>query len=430
MSLKLYTDKASAISAWKILAAANYSGVKLTVVSDFSSDSTDFQAKTPAGKPPVLETEQGSIFEENAIARYVARQGESSLLGSTAFEQAQVDSWIEFSVNEIDLPASVWTFPILGYIANNAAATQKAKADIRHVFEVLNKHLASRTFLVGHRVTLADLSVAASLYHLYQLVIDVSFRKAFVNVTRWYLTVVNQPNVKPVFGDVQLCEKAQVAPETAEAPKEEAKKVEKPKEEPKKAEKPKAEKKPAKEADDEEEESFADEAPKGKNPLDLLPPAKMNMDEWKRMYSNNDTRSVAMPWFWQHLDTEGYSLWFCRYKYNSELTVTFMTSNLIGGYMQRLEKLRKYGFGSMLIFGEDNASEIEGAWLVRGTEMPAELTECDDSVLYDWKRVDIADEAQKKLLEDFWAWDGEFAARSAIWGTDIKTGVKQGKTFK
>ena len=156
--------------------------------------------------------------------------------GKTAFEAAQIDQWVQFAATEIDLPASVWVFPILGYIPNNAVvrvyfrscsvadgpngncligtrqATSKAKGDMRKVFELLNKHLATRTYLVGERVTLADLAVASSLYHVYQLVAEPGFRKAFGNVTRWYLTIVNQPNVKPVFGDVKLCEKAQVAP--------------------------------------------------------------------------------------------------------------------------------------------------------------------------------------------------------------------------
>lgn len=39
-----------------------------------------------------------------------------------------------------------------------------------------------------------------------------------------------------------------------------------------------------------------EEKPKAKNPLDLLPPAKMALDAWKRTYSNTDTRTEAIPW--------------------------------------------------------------------------------------------------------------------------------------
>ena len=97
------------------------------------------------------------------------------------------------------------------------------------------------------------------------------------------------------------------------------------------------------------------------------------MDEWKRMYSNNDTRSVAIPWFWEKLDKNGYSIWIGEYKYNDELSKVFMTSNLLSGYIQRVEKLRKYGFGSLIIFGEEPSLEIGVCFLVRGQELPAEV---------------------------------------------------------
>lgn len=55
----------------------------------------------------------------------------------------------------------------------------------------------------------------------------------------------------------------------------------------------------------------------------------MIMDDWKRCYSNEDTKTVAIPQFWTMLDTEGYSLWEASYKYDSELTKVFMTCNLV-----------------------------------------------------------------------------------------------------
>ena len=68
------------------------------------------------------------------------------------------------------------------------------------------------------------------------------------------------------------------------------------KKESKKVEKPK-EKKP---------EELAPPAPKEKkDPFCDLPPPKMVFDDWKRMYRNNDTATVAIPWFWDNIDKEG-----------------------------------------------------------------------------------------------------------------------------
>ncbi len=57
----------------------------------------------------------------------------------------------------------------------------------------------------------------------------------------------------------------------------------------------------------------------------------MNMDEWKKTYSNEDTESVALPYFWKNFEKENYSIWYCEYKYPKELTMTFMSCNLISG---------------------------------------------------------------------------------------------------
>ncbi|KAI3765222.1 hypothetical protein L2E82_15250 [Cichorium intybus] len=70
---------------------------------------------------------------------------------------------------------------------------------------------------------------------------------------------------------------------------------EKPKSEPKKEAKKEAAPKPKPEAEAAPEEEEAPK-PKAKNPLDLLPPSKMVLDDWKRLYSNTKTnfREVAI----------------------------------------------------------------------------------------------------------------------------------------
>ena len=54
------------------------------------------------------------------------------------------------------------------------------------------------------------------------------------------------------------------------------------------------------------------------------------MDDFKRFYSNND-EVESVPYFWQKFDKEHYSIWRCDYKYADELTMVFMSCNLMGG---------------------------------------------------------------------------------------------------
>ena len=79
--------------------------------------------------------------------------------------------------------------------------------------------------------------------------------------------------------------------------------------------------------------------------MEAVPKGNFDMDDFKRFYSNND-EDKSIPYFWEKFDKENYSIWRCDYKYNDELTMVFMSCNLIGGMFQRLEKLRKYAFAS------------------------------------------------------------------------------------
>ena len=195
----------------------------------------------------------------------------------------------------------------------------------------------------------------------------------------------------------------------------------------KKAEKPaKAEKKPepapeAADEGDENEEIYANE-PKQKDPFAEMPKSTFNMDEFKRVYSNEDTDTKALPYFWQNFDKNNMSIWFCEYKYPEELTQVFMTCNLVSGFFQRLDKLRKNAFGSMCVFGENNNNTIAGVWFWRGQELAFQLSP-DWQVDYDsysWKRLAVDDEETKNLVNQYFAWRGEHNGKQ----------FNQGKIFK
>ena len=102
-----------------------------------------------------------------------------------------------------------------------------------------------------------------------------------------------------------------------------------------------------------------------------LPPSFSSfvLDAFKRVYSNEDIEKKAIPYLWENFDKEGWSLWQADYKYNAELKMDFMAANLIGGMFQRLEKLHKYGFASVLVFGENYKLTISGVWILRGHQL-------------------------------------------------------------
>ncbi|PIN11431.1 Translation elongation factor EF-1 gamma [Handroanthus impetiginosus] len=398
-------------NAFKALIAAEYSGVKVELAKNFemgvSNKTPEFIKMNPLGKIPVLETPDGAIFESNAIARYVARLNpDCSLYGSSLIDYGHIEQWVDFSTTEIDSSIGNWLYPRIGIRQYLPPAEEAAIASLKRALGALNTHLASNTYLVGHGVTLADIVMVCNLALGFRSILTKSFTSEFPHVERYFWTLVNQPNFKKIWGDVQQVESVPpVASKKPAQPKEPAKKQ---KEESKKEVKQEA----AKPKVVEEEEEAP--KPKAKNPLDLLPPSKMILDEWKRLYSNTKTnfREVAIKGFWDMYDPEGYSLWFCDYKYNDENTVSFVTLNKVSGFLQRMDLARKYAFGKMLIIGAEPPYKVKGLWLFRGTEIPQfVLNECYDMELYEWKKVDINDEAQKErvnqMIEDAEPFEGE-----------------------
>jgi elongation factor 1-gamma len=126
------------------------------------------------------------------------------------------------------------------------------------------------------------------------------------------------------------------------------------------------------EAGDDIDDIYAEE-PKQKDPFADMPKTTFNMDEFKRVYSNEDTAEKAIPYFWKNFDKEHCSIWFCEYKFPEDLTQIFMTCNLVSGFFQRLEKLRKNAFASMCVFGENNNNTVTGIWIWRGHELAFEV---------------------------------------------------------
>ncbi|XP_046849796.1 elongation factor 1-gamma-A-like [Xenia sp. Carnegie-2017] len=418
----LYTYKDN-FRAYKILIASQYSGTKITVSPNFklgeTNKSKDFLEKFPLGKVPAFETSDGTcIFESNAIAKYVSN---GQLKGNNEKDCALIQQFVSFADNEILPSAATWVFPTYGIMQYNKQATEKAIEEIKKCLGYLNGHLLTRTFLVGERITLADITVACNLLMLYKQVLEPEFRSPYGNVNRWFTTLINQPEFRNIIGSIALCKKmakfdaAKYAELNPKKQKESKSKENKPVKQ--KKETPKKEKK----VEEEEDDHLVPKEPK-KNPFADLPQTNFDFDAFKREYSNKDIATVAIPYFWQHFDKENCSIWFCEYKYPEELKRIFMACNLVSGMLQRIDGLRKIGFASMIIFGEDYNISISGVWLFKGQKLGFDLSEDFqvDSPSYEFRKLNPDNEDDRKLFNDYLLGEGEFGGKV----------VNQDKVFK
>ncbi|KAL9042581.1 MAG: hypothetical protein Q9180_000516 [Flavoplaca navasiana] len=395
---KLYTYAGNPRSTViQVVAKANKLDLDIVETVPANGVSQDYLKINHLGRIPSFVGADGyTLTESMAIAIYITSQNEkTSLLGKTKQDYASIVRWMSFANTEVLPGLAGWFRPCIGRDPFNKKSVEDSKKAALAAVKVLEEHLWINTFLVGERLSLADLFTASVISRGFQYFFDKKWRSENPNVTRWYETVCNQPMYLEVGGRPTLID---------EAIKEIPPKKEK-EEKPKKEQVPKAASKPkAKEIDEEEEEEEeAKPAPKPKHPLEALPKPNLAIDDWKRKYSNEETREVALPWFWENFNPEEYSLWKLDYKYNEELTQVFMSSNLITGFFTRLDASRKYLFGCASVYGVSNDSVIKGAFMVRGQDAHPAFDVAPDIDSYDFTKLDPSKD--KGFIEDMWSWD-------------------------
>ncbi|CRK35670.1 hypothetical protein BN1708_001302 [Verticillium longisporum] len=371
-----------------ILVVAKANGVELDLVeSDGSKPTEEHLTANPLGKIPAFLGEDGyALSEAIAVAIYITSQNEkTTLLGKTKQDYASILRWMSFVNSEVLPPLGGWFRPLLGRDPYNKKAVEDSSKVALKAVGAIEQHLQNNTYLVGERITLADIFAASIISRGFEFFFDKQWRSQNPNTYRWFDTIVNQDIYTAVAGKQEYLEKPKltnVAPKKAEAPKPAAPK-------PAPAAAPAAEDEPA---------------PKPKHPLEALPRATVPIDEWKRQYSNLETPE-ALKWFWENISFEEYSLWKVDYKYNDELTMTFMSANLIGGFNARLEGSRKYLFGCASVYGEANASVIQGAFVVRGQEFKPVFDVAPDYESYEFTKLDPTKPEDKEFVENMWSWE-------------------------
>ncbi|CAL1674923.1 unnamed protein product [Lasius platythorax] len=88
------------------------------------------------------------------------------------------------------------------------ANAKVSKEDLLSALKTLDNTLHTKTYLIGERISLADISVFIALLPLYEYVLDPHHRKQYTNLNRWFSTILNQPQVKSVVKNFTFCTKA------------------------------------------------------------------------------------------------------------------------------------------------------------------------------------------------------------------------------
>ena len=343
--------------------------------------------KSPTGTFPFLEIGDQVLSESRAIENYLAMKYKPELLGENELEKAQVRQWSDFGIFEIGFCAKEIVYPIFGWKPYCKESAEKANERLKGFMRTLDAQLKDKEYVMGAKLTLADVCLFRELKYFFQLVFPKGLRdKVFPNVTKWFQKMAETEEVKKVYGKILLCNQPlkPFIQEQKEEKKPEKKQEKKPEKKPEEGEEPPKEKKKV-------------------NPLDLLPPSKLELETFKRAFLNNKDKEDAMNKFWEIYDPEGYSLWWVEYQnLPTECKILFRTSNSKGMFLQKCDAVRRYAFAVHGVYGVEDDYKIRGCWMFRGTEIPQEMKDNDLYEYLTFRKLDINKPEDKQLVHDYW----------------------------
>ena len=154
---------------------------------------SEFFALNPHGKIPVISDQGTVVWESHTILRYLAAcYGSGSFWHDDPAERSMSDRWMDWSQTTLQpdfLNGVFWGFYRTPEPQRNLRSIGQSLDRCARHFALLDRHLENRAFMLGDRLTLADIPIATNLYRYFNLDID---RPSIPNVEAWYSRLQNR----------------------------------------------------------------------------------------------------------------------------------------------------------------------------------------------------------------------------------------------
>ena len=205
----------SSINVRKVVLCAQVLGIELRR-SDAGMafgvvDSPDYRARNPNGLVPMLEDGDFTLWESNAIVRYLCARDEAPtppegapprLARSDAarirlypadlkqrFDAERWMDWQQTTLNRASGPAFVQWIRTPPERRDAAAIAQSVQAT-EPLFQILDHHLGRHRFMTGDALTMADIPIACEVHRWWGLP---QARPAWPHLERWYAQWLAHP---------------------------------------------------------------------------------------------------------------------------------------------------------------------------------------------------------------------------------------------
>jgi glutathione S-transferase len=196
--MRLYHNPLSS-NARRVLLTASQLGIKLEeVFIDLGSEADRKRLKEVniCGKVPVLEDDGFQLWESCAIMQYLAdKHGASDIYPTDLKQRADVNRWMFFAAQHFAPAIGILTWQYLWkkFVTGEGPDPVEIKKGETFVHEhasVLDKHLETRQWLSGDKLTLADFAVAAPLMYVSRANVPV---EQYTHLLAWFERVQQLP---------------------------------------------------------------------------------------------------------------------------------------------------------------------------------------------------------------------------------------------
>lgn len=157
-------------------------------------DEPAFRALNPHGHVPVVQDGGLAVWESHAIVRYLAAQySRGDLWTEDPAARSRIDGWTDWSQTALQpafLNGVFWGYYRTPEAERDWPAIHRSLDRCADHFRLLDGILATRLFLMGEMLSLADIPIGTSLYRYFELDIE---RPHMPNLEAWYKRLQQRP---------------------------------------------------------------------------------------------------------------------------------------------------------------------------------------------------------------------------------------------
>jgi len=161
-----------------------------------------YRALNPNALVPAIEDDEGvRLWESNVIVRYLcARHSPGGLYPEPLAARFDAERWMDWqqtTLNPAGRDAFVQWVRTPAERRDAAAAARSAQAT-ELLLALLDTHLATRAFMGGDRLTMADIPIGCELHRWFGLPADLYARPAWPNLERYFAALRDRPAARGV----------------------------------------------------------------------------------------------------------------------------------------------------------------------------------------------------------------------------------------